>query len=367
MRGLYIHIPFCIKKCKYCDFVSFSGCEKRFGEYIDALCNEMAEYKGEKIDTVFIGGGTPTLLAENETAELLLHIRNNFELSADTEFSVEANPKTLTPQKLSALKEGGVNRISIGIQSFNDDELLNIGRRHNAAEAEEAFYAARNAGFDNINIDIMFSLPGQTGKSFLKTLRTVIGLNPEHISCYSLILEEGTPLYDEAQKGILQLPNEEEDRENYELARRVLREAGYIQYEISNFAKTGFECRHNLKYWDCDEYIGLGLAAHSYYRGRRFFNTENLGDYLKGKYRTDSGEQLTRADKISEFMIMGLRKTAGIDKREFSRRFGCDVKDVFGEQISRFIGGGFMAEDSDNLRLTEAGVNVSNSILCEFV
>lgn len=367
MHGLYIHIPFCKKKCKYCDFQSFSGCEKDFSAYLDALTDEMSEYKGEKVDSVFIGGGTPTLLDAESLNILLRAISSNFILAENTEFTIESNPKTLTPEKLSVLKGCGVNRLSIGVQSFNDTELSAIGRIHNAEAAAAAFKMARECGFGNINLDIMFSLPKQTRESFEKTLNEVIELNPEHISCYSLILEEGTPLFDEVQSGKVSLPDDETDRKNYELACEKLKNAGYIQYEISNFASTGFECRHNIKYWDCDEYIGLGVSAHSYYKGKRFSNTLSLTEYLKGSYRSGEKDVLTDRDKISEFMIMGFRKTKGIKKDEFKKRFGRELKDVFGSETEKFKKAGLMAENGEYIYLTPEGVNVSNSILCEFV
>ncbi len=367
MRGLYIHIPFCKRKCKYCDFVSFSNCEKDFSSYIDALINEMREYRGEEINSVFIGGGTPTLLDAENLNKLLDAVASAFVLAEDTEFTAECNPKTLTPEKLLVLKKGGVNRLSIGVQSFNDEELEAIGRIHNAEDAADAVDMARKAGFDNINLDIMFSLPKQTAESFKNTLERVIKSAPRHISCYSLILEEGTPLYLEAEKGEINLPDDETDRANYELACVDLKKAGYIQYEISNFAKAGFECRHNIKYWDCDEYIGLGVAAHSYYKGKRFSNTASLNDYINGNFRSGEAEILSKADKIAEFMIMGLRKTKGISKAEFKKRFDCEVGEKFKSQTEKFKKAGLMAENEEYLYLTKEGVNISNSILCEFV
>ncbi len=367
MRGLYIHIPFCRQKCKYCDFVSFSGCEKDFSAYISALIKEMQGYRGEKVDSVFIGGGTPTLLDAESLAKLLAAVNTSFDIAKDFEFSIEANPKTLTAEKLAVLKHGGVTRLSIGVQSFNDAELLAIGRIHDVKAACEAYTMAREAGFSNINLDIMFSLPGQTAESFLNTLDTAIKLKPEHISCYSLILEEGTSLFAEVESGKITLPDEETDRQNYELACKKLEAAGYRQYEISNFAKAGFECRHNLKYWDCEEYIGVGVAAHSYYKGARFSNTESLSEYIKGSYQSGDAVSLTEADKIAEFMIMGLRKTCGIKKSEFKRRFGMETGEHFGRVIEKHKKTGLLAENEEFLYLTKEGINLSNSVLCEFI
>lgn len=367
MRGLYIHIPFCIKKCKYCDFTSYTNCDRLFERYISETTKEMERYRGEEIDTVFIGGGTPTIMSAVQLGTLLMKIRNIFKLSGNTEMTIEANPKTLTEEKLFALKAGGVNRLSIGVQSFNNDELERIGRVHNEKDATDAVEISKKCGFSNINLDIMFSLPGQTKESFKYTLKKAVSLNPVHISCYSLILEENTPLYNEVKEGKIKMCDEETDRELYEYACGFFAENGFGQYEISNFSKKGYECRHNLKYWNCDEYIGIGVAAHSYYAGERFFNTDSLEEYLNGRYRTGAAEKVAGKDAVSEFIIMGLRKTGGIEKKEFKRRFGKEIGELYGKEIEKFKRAGLMAENDSNLRLTFEGVNVSNSVLCEFV
>ncbi len=347
--------------------MSYVGCEEKITAYLDALISEMEEYQGEEIDTVFIGGGTPTIMSADELKRLISAIFENFKITDDAEFTVEANPGTLTEKKLKVMRESGVNRLSIGAQSFCNAELINIGRIHSVEEAKYAFSLARDAGFDNINLDIIFSVPGQTEASFSKTLDEVIELAPEHISCYSLILEECTPLFSEVESGKVVLPDEETDRKNYDLAREKLKKAGYIQYEISNFAKAGKMCRHNLKYWDASEYIGIGVAAHSYFREERFENTDNLDSYIRGKIDRIFEEKLTREDKISEFMIMGLRKTDGVSKSEFSMRFGSEINELFGDAIERFKKLGLLVENEDRIFLTPEGVNLSNSVLCEFV
>ncbi len=367
MKGLYIHIPFCKSKCRYCDFTSFSGCDGIFGEYINMLLKEMEQYRGESIDTIFIGGGTPSILPMELFSEIVKGIYSNFDVSESIEFTVEANPKTLSKEKLEKMLNSGVNRLSIGVQSFNDNELAAIGRIHTAYQAEETIKMAKNAGFSNINIDIMFSLPEQTNQSFKNTIEKAIDLDVEHISCYSLILEEGTPLYKDYIEGRLALPDEEEDRANYEYICNELKKAGFLQYEISNFAKSGYECRHNLKYWDCKEYIGLGLSAHSYNGDFRYFNTSSMEKYLNGEYLEEKEERLNCEEKIKEFIIMGFRKTKGIDKQEFFKRFGEDFCLLYKEQITRFVKGGFLEDNGNYIRLTKKGVNVSNSILCEFV
>ncbi len=367
MRGLYIHIPFCIKKCKYCDFTSYTDCNDLFGGYIAEMAHEMEKYRDEAIDTVFIGGGTPTILSPLQLTALLKNIRDIFKISPSAEVTIESNPKTLTEEKLSVLKKGGVNRISIGVQSFNNNELKMIGRVHNENDAEKAIRLSQDCGFSNINLDIMFSLPGQTKESFKYTLEKAVGLNPMHISCYSLILEENTPLYDEVISGKVKLCDEETDRELYEYACKFFSAHGFNQYEISNFARRGYECRHNLKYWNCDEYIGIGVAAHSYFKGERFFNTDSLKDYLSGRYRVGIAEKAEGMDAVSEYIIMGLRKTAGIEKEKFKKRFGKEIGELYKKEIEKFKCAGLMEEDEISLRLTFEGINVSNAVLCEFV
>lgn len=367
MKGLYIHIPFCVRKCKYCDFVSFEGMSDKFKSYVEMLKKEMKLYNGEEIDSIFIGGGTPTVLDAEELKNITDGIFENFRVKKNAEFTIEANPGTVSKEKLLKMREMGINRISIGVQSFNDSELSKIGRIHTAEMAKEAVETARKCGFLNINIDLMFSLPGETLESFKRTLDTAFSLDPRHISCYSLILEEGTPLYDEYEKGVLSLKSEDEDRELYEFACREFSKHGYHQYEISNFAKDGYECRHNLKYWNCEEYIGLGVAAHSYCDDIRYFNTSSLERYMQGEYIEEKTDKLSDDDKIKEFIIMGLRKTEGISKTEFQKRFNADVCELFGEQIERFKTLKLMEENGDFLRLTFDGINVSNSVLCEFI
>lgn len=367
MRGLYIHIPFCKKKCAYCDFISYAGKDDLIDRYVGAVCKEMSGYSGEKIDTVFIGGGTPSLLSEENIKRLMREVRRHFFVAEDAEITMEANPGTLSEKKLCAIKEAGINRLSIGVQSFHDAELEKIGRIHNAKTAEQTILSARAAGFSNINIDLMFSLPNAISASLADTLERAIALSPEHISAYSLILEEHTTLYDEYISGNLALPSDEEDRAAYQYICRRLGEAGYRQYEISNFSLPGFECRHNLKYWDCREYIGVGAAAHSYYKDERFYNTEVLEKYINGEYREGKAEKITIDEQIKEFMIMGLRKTEGVSKAEFKRRFGRDISEIFAEQTERFLKLGLLEDKNGGLRLSREGINVSNTILCEFV
>ncbi len=364
--GLYIHIPFCVKKCKYCDFISFDNRNDYKDAYISALINEMSEYKGSSCDTVFIGGGTPTSLEDEDLEKLLRAVNDNFVLSGDCEFTAEANPGTVTENKLKLMQKNGVNRLSIGVQSFDDSLLKKIGRIHTGREADNTIDLARKCGFDNISIDLMFALPGQSFESFRETLCHAKAKKPEHISCYSLILEENTPLFKEYESGGLILPSEDTERNMYDYACDFLEKNGYMQYEISNFAASGRESRHNIKYWQCREYIGIGLAAHSYYNGMRYSNTSDLSAYLSGKFHRGDEQILSVEDKVEEFMIMGLRMTNGVSKEEFKDRFGFDIYSLFGNKIERFAKGGFIGENDDRIFLTHKGVAVSNSVMCEF-
>lgn len=367
MRGLYIHIPFCIKKCRYCDFVSYCGRLAEAEMYVDALIDEMHEFSGSDIDTVFIGGGTPTVLNNACLEKLCTAVFENFKVANDCEFTIEANPGTVDFEKARLLYECGVNRISIGVQSFNDEELKCLGRIHSAREAYDTVNCVHKAGFDNISIDIMTALPDQNREKLIGTIKTAMELPINHISAYSLILEEGTPLLRDYENGLFEIPNEDEDRGMYELTVRTLKKHGFKRYEISNFALDGFECRHNKKYWECREYFGLGAAAHSYVDGKRTENTKNIGEYISGKYHCDNSIYLTKEDMIFEFVMMGMRMDKGINESEFERRFGIKVDVLYKKQLDKFLSGGFIERANGNIRFTDVGRNVSNSILCEFI
>lgn len=366
MRGLYIHIPFCIKKCRYCDFNSFSACEKEKAAYLSALCREMRKYSGEEADTIFIGGGTPTSLLPENLRFLLENVKENFSIDINCEFTVEANPGTISEEKLEILKMYGVNRISIGVQSFEDTELEKLGRVHSANEAEEAVKLCRKY-FDNVSIDLMCAIPCQTMDSFKRTLERAFSLSPEHISCYSLILEKGTPFYDQYQKGGLILPDEDTEREIYDFAVEEMEKHGYVQYEISNFAKPGYESRHNKKYWQCQEYIGIGLSAHSYSEGVRYSNTDSFSSYIKDDFASNQREVLSKEDKMSEYMFLGLRMTEGVSKSAFKEKFGEDMENVFQKPLSKFIKMGMIEEKDDKIRIKRSGISLSNQIMCEFI
>lgn len=367
MKGLYIHIPFCVKKCEYCDFISFTGCESRFSEYIDALTDEMTEYRDTEIDTVFIGGGTPSLLTSELINRLCAAVKGNFRLAHDYEWTIEANPGTVTDLKIQAMLCGGINRISLGVQSFDNTELEAAGRIHNSETAYETVMKLYESGFHNISIDLMESLPYQTEESFRRSLETAVSLPIRHISVYSLIIEEGTPIKKKYDEGIYKMPDEDNDRKLYHYTKQFLAEYGFNRYEISNYAKPGYESRHNLRYWNCGEYIGLGVAAASYTDGRRFNNTENLERYLSGSFRSSEFEALTSEDMMGEFMMLGLRKTIGVSAADFEERFGKPIESIYGTQLGRFTRLGAMEYISGYYRLTERGLDVANTVMCEFV
>ena len=366
MKGLYIHIPFCVRKCEYCDFVSFPGMERERDAYISALISEMELYKGERVDTVFIGGGTPTALAAGQLSRVLLAVRETFDIAPGAEITVEANPGTVTDDKISALLVGGVNRVSVGVQSFNDNELRAIGRIHDAAAAEETVEKLYTAGFKNISIDLMASLPYQTADSFKKSLERAVALPIKHISVYSLIIEDGTPIKQKYEDGVYSLPDEDADRELYHFTAEFLKRRGFERYEISNYAVPGYESAHNLKYWDCAGYLGIGLAAHSYLDGVRRYNTSDIKKYLSGSFGEDE-VTLTDEDKRGEYMMLGLRKTAGVSAAAFKDMFGIGLYDAYKDEIDKFTRAGALEFSGGLLRLTERGLDIANTVMCEFI
>lgn len=367
MRGLYIHIPFCVKKCEYCDFVSYPGMENRVDEYLDALEAEAAQRGGTSVDTVFIGGGTPTVLNAAQLSRLCGIVRGNFELSSGAEWTAEANPGTLTDEKIKAMLKGGINRISVGVQSFNDKELRAVGRIHNAETAFNTVVSLAKNGFENISIDLMASLPYQTAESFAKSLETAVSLPLKHISVYSLIIEEGTPIKKKYDDGVYSEPDEDTDREIYAYTKEFLEKHGFIRYEISNYAKPGYESAHNMLYWNCGEYIGIGAAAHSYTDGKRYYNTSDIDRYIGGGFEEGERESLSKRDMMGEFMMLGLRKIKGISCEEFSSRFECGVDQVFGAVIDKHTKNGLLKFDGKVCRLTERGLDLANTVMCDFI
>ncbi len=366
MRGLYIHIPFCKQKCQYCDFVSFADKCNKTEEYLDALICEMDMYKGEAVDTVFIGGGTPSVLSCKEITRLMNAIRERFVLSHNVEFTMEINPGTVDKEKMETMLFGGVNRVSVGVQSFNNNELKAIGRIHTGETAIETVKALYETGFRNISIDLMMSLPLQTEESFKENLEIATELPINHISVYSLIIEENTPIYNRYKSGEFTEPDEDMDRALYKYTKEYLNGKGFSRYEISNYARVGYESKHNLKYWNLQEYIGIGLNAHSYVNGVRYYNTPDFDEYLSGNFR-EGEDVLTQKDKMGEFMMLGLRKCEGVSIKEFNNLFGEDIKTIYGDIIEKFINLGALEKTGERLRLTDYGMDISNTVMCEFL
>ena len=371
---LYIHIPFCVRKCLYCDFLSFSADEKTKEKYIDALCKELMFIGKERCKTslssVFIGGGTPSVLPAGLIERVMECVKENFTLDRDAEVTIECNPGTVNEDKMKAYFACGINRISFGLQSVHDEELKKLGRIHSYEDFLGSYENAVKAGFTNINVDLMSDIPGQTVDSWTGTIKTICELKPapSHISAYSLIIEEGTPFADMAEDGRLDIPDEDTDREMYHMTSRFLSDYGYGRYEISNYAKEGFECRHNLGYWTGVTYYGVGLGAASYYDGCRFTNTSDLPVYMDDpidSWKLD--EKLTNADKMSEFMILGLRLTKGVSVDEFRERFGRKLTDVYGREIDRFKSEGLLIEEAGYIRLTEQGLDLANHVMQAFI
>ena len=365
--SLYVHIPFCIRKCNYCDFCSFSDIkEEDRRAYVDALLREISEYKSEPkllLNTVFFGGGTPSLLTEHELCKITEKIREVFDLSPGCEFTLESNPKTVTREKLITYKRCGVNRLSIGLQSIHENELKMLGRIHSFNDFLESYKLAREVGINNINVDIMYSIPGQTPKSFCETVEAVLALSPEHISAYSLILEEGTPLY--LQRDKLSFPSLDDECLMYEELCKRMSSAGYEHYEISNYAKPGFMCRHNLVYWHAEEYIGVGLAAHSYFDGARFSNTEDLSEYLAENYKEyRTRENIDEAVKEEEHIMLALRLREGINLSKYRELFGKDFLEGKAALVKRLVEAGLATLTNTHFALTEKGFYVSNEIIC---
>ena len=404
---LYIHIPFCVKKCDYCDFLSFPADSNTQIRYVHALLQEIRYYGNllgdYHVPTIYIGGGTPSWLEENLIYTVLQQVASSFHVEADAEISIECNPGTVTAKKLNVYQSVGINRLSIGLQSTNNEELKALGRIHTYDQFLKTYELARNAGFENINIDLMSGLPYQTLDKFLESLQTVIRLKPEHISAYSLIIEKGTPFYERYKFDAVKqeaglhteiLPDEDEVYRIYKATQDVLKQAGYRQYEISNFAQPGYACRHNIGYWTRENYLGLGLGASSLVENVRYTNTRQLyaygefcdhlqekspAEFLKdgehavpedlwiGSCVQEQAQILTRKEQMEEFMFLGLRKMNGISKKEFSEYFGKSLEDIYGEPICKLESLKLLEQDDDRVWLTKRGIDVSNSVFVEFL
>ena len=363
--GLYVHIPYCVRKCNYCDFCSLpNGRGEVPKEYVEALCAEIISYRGReerRLDTVYFGGGTPSLLTPEQVGKIMKSVRDAFEISPAAELTFEANPGTLSREKALAFKACGFNRVSLGLQSIHEKEMKKLGRIHNYQDFLTTFEMLRDVGFENISVDLMYGIPHQTKESFKESLRAVIALSPEHISAYGLIVEEGTPFYNEDG---LPLPTLDEECDMYDLARTILAEAGYEHYEISNYARATHRSRHNMLYWNFGEYIGVGAAAHSFCNGTRYYNTEDVEKYIGGNYRDGSDTEL---DIAFEYAMVKLRLKDGFSLSEYVSLFGRSFTEGKEVILSRLRDEGFIILTDDRIALTERGFYLSNSILVEIL
>lgn len=377
MAGIYLHVPFCIKKCDYCDFVSFP--ENGMAEsYFNALWREIdlcaEKNSGKQFNTVFFGGGTPSALPPYYITRTMERIMSSLNVVPD-EVTIECNPGTVSQEKLKEYKRAGFNRISIGVQSFDDRLLRGIGRIHTATDAYQAADAARAAGFDNINIDLMYGLPGQTVESYTDSVRRAAGLAVEHISAYSLILEEGTRLYHRVNNGEIRLPDEDDVYDMHRAGMELLAESGYSRYEISNYAKPGKKCLHNLNYWNVGEYLGLGLNSSSALRKYgeliRFANSACMEKYLSdiknGVLPREEIQLISESEEMFEWAMLGLRKIDGVDRRAFFRRFGADFADVFSSAVTTLENMGWLEQEAEHIYLTDRGLDMQNTALMEFM
>ena len=367
---LYVHIPFCVRKCQYCDFLSGPSDEETKDRYIEALLKEIraAEHTEDyEIVSVFIGGGTPSALKAEAIASIMSTLQEQFFFCEDAEVTIEANPGTVDLEKLTIYRNVGINRLSLGLQSTDAEELKLLGRIHSYEEFLKSYEWAREAGFSNINIDLMFAIPGQTGEAWRQHLYQVAELNPEHISAYSLIIEEGTPFAEQN----LDLPDEDTEYQMYEDTAEILERYGYRQYEISNYAKQGYMCRHNAGYWQRLEYLGFGLGASSLYGGMRFSNTHQMQEYLTDSRKPEQIRKdvtvLSRNEQIEEFMFLGLRMTEGISEKKFEENFNVRLMDIYGDILQKYEETGFMEHIETKWRLTRKGIHVSNHILADFL
>ena len=371
--GIYVHIPFCKKKCDYCDFISFSNKNSKMHEYIEAVLKEIELQKIKKqITTIYIGGGTPSYIDSKYIKEILCEICKK-NVADNAEITIEVNPGTVTLEKLKDYKMTGINRLSIGLQTTNDELLKQIGRIHNVEQFLETYKMAREVGFKNINVDLMLGLPNQRIKDLKDSLEKIIQLQPEHISVYSLIVEEGTPIANKIESGELELPKEELERNMYWYVKNTLELNGYKHYEISNFAKKGFESKHNMNCWNQEEYIGIGIAAHSYRDITRYSNTENMSEYIKN-VRSNKLERnriiheiQKEDDTKKEYMLLGLRKIEGISIKKFKEKFGDNPIYLYRNELKKLSDENLINIDEDNIRLTNKGIDLANLVWEEFV
>ena len=383
--GLYIHIPFCKQKCSYCDFCSYAEKQDLISKYIKCLLQEIKEVGSNNRDdfengkddlfsvkTIYIGGGTPSLIESKYIVQIMEEIKSNFELDENAEITIEVNPGTVTLEKLEDYNKAGINRLSIGLQSTHEHLLKEIGRIHTYLDFLDTFRFAREAGFENINVDLMIGLPNQTLAEVQDSIEEIVSMEPEHISVYSLILEEGTPLFKKVEEG-LELPDEELERKMYWTVKKILEANGYNHYEISNFAKQGYESKHNLDCWNQKEYIGFGVAAHSYTNGIRYSNIENLEQYIKNYEEDKTEENLVFHEKQDmeamqkEYMLLGLRKIAGVSIQEFKIKFVANPVFLYHDKLEKLVNEDLVEIDGDQIKLTNKGLDLANIVWEEFI
>lgn len=373
--GIYIHIPFCIKKCNYCDFTSYANCSF-IEKYIQAVSKEIEQEQEREeyiVTTIYIGGGTPSSIDAKYIGDVFNKLKEKFSIKENAEITIEINPGTVNTEKLTKYKEYGINRLSIGLQETDNELLKMLGRIHTYEEFLNAYNIAKNVGFDNINVDLMIGLPNQNLENIKKSLENVINLKPKHISVYSLIVEEGTAIYKEIESGRLNLPHEELEREQYWYVKNTLEKNGYIHYEISNFAKNGFESKHNMNCWEQKEYLGFGLAAHSYINKLRYSNLENLKEYIQsiecGQYENNriiNEEQDTESEQ-KEFMLLGLRKLDGVSIQQFKLKFNTNPLFKFKKELNKLANEELIVVDGDDIKLSSKGLDLANVVWEEFV
>ena len=376
--GIYIHIPFCKRKCNYCDFISYTNKCQKIEEYIKCLKKEISlfDFSNYIVTTIYIGGGTPSFVDSKYIKDIMNTVYekvNKDNIDDNVEITIEVNPGTVNKEKIEDYKKIGINRLSIGLQSTNDKLLKEIGRIHNFKQFLDAYNLVKEVGFENINIDLMLGLPNQTIKDLKESLDAIIKLNPNHVSCYSLIVEEGTKLYEQIEKKELQLPDEELERNMYWYVKNTLELNGYNHYEISNFSKKKKESRHNMNCWNQEEYIGFGVAAHSYINNTRFSNTNSVEEYItninngNNQKNVTIEEKQTLEDKKNEFMMLGFRKIDGIDISKFKEKFNCNPIYLYKEKLNKLVEEELIEIDLNNIKLTNKGIDLANLVFQEFI
>ena len=370
--ALYLHIPFCCRRCTYCDFNTYADLDDLFTPYTRALANEVRTAgRGERVKSIFFGGGTPSLLPVTLTKDLLAACRDAFVVGGDAEITLEANPGTVDEEKLSGLRRIGINRLSLGVQSAHLSELTLLGRLHTFEQADQAVAMARVTGFENISLDVIYGLPKQSLADWQVTLKAVLSLAPDHLSCYGLSVEDGTPLAAQVDAGLLPQPDPDKDAEMYELTEDWLGEAGFVHYEISNWAKPGRQCRHNLVYWRNEDYVGFGAGAHSYRDQKRWWNVLTPGDYVArvkaGEAPKASAEEINLAREMGETMMMGLRLSEGVTAQRFQHRFHQTLSQVYGQELGDLVAAGLIEWDGQRVRLTARGRLLGNQVFARFL